>query len=158
VVVVQAPPQVVVQPQVVQAVPQQVVVRPATPVVVSGGVATTGVITGTARPVTQTFTPPQEIVLSAAPTPTQTFTPPTRTVIRTVTQPVTVVRTVSRPVTTQVFTPPSTTSALPFTGVPVALGLIAGIGLIASGTLLLVRRRAGLERTLAAQSAALRRL
>jgi hypothetical protein len=44
---------------------------------------------------------------------------------------------------------------LPFTGVPVALGLIAGIGLIASGSLLLVRRRGGLERTIAAQSAAL---
>jgi hypothetical protein len=122
-------------------------------VVVSGGVATTGVVTGQARPVTQTFTPPQEIVLSAAPTPTpsQVFTPPTRT------RTVTVVHTVvSRPVaTTQVFTPPSRTSALPFTGVPVALGLIAGIGLIASGTLLLVRRRGWLERTIAAQSAAL---
>lgn len=85
-------------------------------------------------PSTQVFTPPQ--VLLTAP---QAFTPP-RTVVRTT------------PTTTpRRFLPPRAPrrGRLPFTGIEVPLGLIAGFGLLGSGALLLVRRRRE-ERALAA--------
>jgi LPXTG-motif cell wall-anchored protein len=107
-----------------------------------------------AVPSTQTFTPPQEIILRSSTPTTQVFTPPaTRTVTRTV-----VVHTGTPTVVSQqTFTPPRT-SNLPFTGSNVALGLIAGIALVCGGGFLLVRRRDELGEALEHQAAALDRL
>lgn len=85
-------------------------------------------------PSTQVFTPPQ--VLLTAP---QVFTPPQRTVTPQFTPPRTVIRTT----TPTRFLPPRAPrrGRLPFTGIEVPLGLVAGFALLGSGALLLARRR-----------------